>query len=242
MLGQSFPRERTFDAAYQKYVTAGNEGKKSKRLCTAKAEAPEVRSVVACHQGWSGGSPMSDALTADLSNALHYSTVHDGRQSLKFLTSGFLPKILELIVVVCARPCLFQDCLRARHVLIPPPLLSLSGWLRLFVCGKCKDPRPLSINTLHFGADAAGFSSTQCLALPICHPARPSASPVSLPKQTPTTFAFAVVRISSSVVPHGSILSFVARLAPLPRWPVSASCLAHVSILCVGQSNKQQPY
>ena len=72
--------------------------------------------------------------------------------------------------MVCARPCLFQDCLRARHVLIPPPLLSLSGWLRLFVCGKCKDPRPLSINTLHFGADAAGFSSTQCLPLPICHP------------------------------------------------------------------------
>ena len=73
-----------------------------------KPRLPKCGSVVACHHGWSGRSPLSDALTADLSGALYRSYVHDGRHSLKVFELGLLPaicKILELIVVVCALPC-----------------------------------------------------------------------------------------------------------------------------------------
>ena len=54
------------------------------------------------------------------------------------------------------------------------------------------------------------------MRLAFCHlpPSRPSASPKSLPKQRPTTFAFSVVPLSSSnVVPHGShlVLYYLSR-------------------------------
>ena len=70
-----------------------------------------------------------------------------------------------------------------------------------------------------------------CSGWPSAHlpPSRPSASPKSLPKQRPTTFAFSVVRLSSYVVvPHGSHLV----LCYLPRQYSMMACLRLMSCPC----------
>ena len=90
-----------------------NEGRKSKRLCSVKAEAPDIHSC--------GGLPpwlvwqMSDERrhTADLRSdycCYHcpwWRNILIQPESLKFFDLGFLPaisKILELIVMVCVPP------------------------------------------------------------------------------------------------------------------------------------------
>ena len=58
----------------------GNEGKRGAHDCAVRQPKPsKCATLVENHQKWSGRSPISDALTADLSNALGCPTVYDER-------------------------------------------------------------------------------------------------------------------------------------------------------------------